>query len=266
MKDYISQLNVDPEGEIPYDLCQYVMDITYEDPVGGLFPHTFWYRLCTGQIKTPFSRNEYLANEPILSTIKGLGLDTDKFMILMIFIYDWAEEQFTHCIDVQSHSYGIMLKKLLEQIGDGKDLSITFRCGKRNITVPPLIKRSIVKSLHESMKSIREKQQEYLVIYKLGEYKESFPVPSYKIYFATEKYRFAFSLMKRLGIITKPRKDRNSTVSYNIMLLISRIIYLYRFTKNENFLVSDEPLKGIMKSYKGRVPATISSVYHGWWG
>ena len=72
--------------------------------------------------------------------------------------------------------------------------------------------------------------------------------------------------MKRLGIITKPRKDRNSTVSYNIMLLISRIIYLYRFTKNENFLVSDEPLKGIMKSYKGRVPATISSVYHGWWG
>lgn len=265
MQDYISQLNVDPEGEIQYDLCQYVVEITNEDPAGRFFPHIFWYRLCTGQIKTPFSRNEYMTNEPILSTIKGLGLDVDKFMILMIFIYDWAEEQFAHCIDVQSHSYGIMLKKLLEQIGDGKDLSITFRCGKRNITVPSIIKRNIVKSLHESMESLRNRQQEHTFIYKFGEYNESLPVSSYKIYFATEKYLFAFSIMEELGIIKKPRKGRNYSVSYNIMLLISRIIYLYRFTKNENFLISDESLKGIMKSYKGRVPDTISSVYHGWY-
>lgn len=42
----------------------------------------------------------------------------------------------------------------------------------------------------------------------------------------------------------------NKTVSYNRMLLISRIMYFTKMTRNENYLISDDSLKGTVKQYK----------------
>jgi hypothetical protein len=56
-------------------------------------------------------------------------------------------------------------------------------------------------------------------------------------------------------------KQPDKSVSLNRLLLISRICYLYEFTYNDSFLYSDDSLKGIIKSYKRRTPATYSAVY-----
>jgi len=56
-------------------------------------------------------------------------------------------------------------------------------------------------------------------------------------------------------------KQPDKSVSLNRLLLISRICYLYEFTYNDSFLYSDDSLKGIIKSCKGRMPATYSAVY-----
>ena len=45
------------------------------------------------------------------------------------------------------------------------------------------------------------------------------------------------------------------------MLLFARIGYMYRYSANPALLDSDDPLKGIMKDYRGKIPQTLSAIY-----
>ena len=49
--------------------------------------------------------------------------------------------------------------------------------------------------------------------------------------------------------------------SYNKMLLISRLFYFMRLTRNVNFKDSDESLKGVLKTYANKLPHTESAIY-----
>lgn len=53
----------------------------------------------------------------------------------------------------------------------------------------------------------------------------------------------------------------NKTVSYNKMLLISRLISVPKLTRNENFLFTDDSLKGILKQYKNLKIKTYNPKY-----
>ena len=48
---------------------------------------------------------------------------------------------------------------------------------------------------------------------------------------------------------------------YNKMLLISRLFYFMRLTRNVNFKDSDESLKGVLKTYANKLPHTESAIY-----
>lgn len=50
-------------------------------------------------------------------------------------------------------------------------------------------------------------------------------------------------------------------ISYSKYLLISQLIYHTRLSRNENFLLSDETLKGYLKQYKGKEIDTKSNIY-----
>ena len=53
------------------------------------------------------------------------------------------------------------------------------------------------------------------------------------------------------------RSSNPNKISYNLMLLISRIVYMYAYTDNPKFLESDESIKGIWQRYKDEEWRTI---------
>ena len=69
---------------------------------------------------------------------------------------------------------------------------------------------------------------------------------------ASQQQVLMYKLFKMLFdalILPDLKARKGDTVSYSKMLLISRIIYFCRLTKNESFTVDSSPLKGILKQY-----------------
>lgn len=49
------------------------------DEVIDTFPRRFWDRVCQEKIKAPFTKEMFLQETDIIATIKGFGLDVNKF-------------------------------------------------------------------------------------------------------------------------------------------------------------------------------------------
>ncbi len=54
-------------------------------------PHDF------GIGASPFTKEMFLQETDIIATIKGFGLDVNKFWWAVLFVYDWSIEKFTKC-------------------------------------------------------------------------------------------------------------------------------------------------------------------------
>ena len=189
-------------------------------------------------------------------------MDAEKFWMAVLFIYDWAENQFVKCVDIKSRSHGMLLRELLGKLGDDMgDVTIQIRKGRKNLDVHPMIKRDVIDALHAKLEELKRKGADNLFAYRSEDFKADYPVLSYKMYFATERLRELFAALERCRRIGKPKRRKGSLVSYNRMLLFARIVYMYRYTDNPAFLDSDDPLKGIMKDYRGKIPQTLSAIY-----
>ena len=228
------------------------------------FPYRFFNRWCKDEIKPPFSRDEFENSDEIIATLKGFNLDIEKFWWVLLFIYDWTETTFKDCLDVTSHSYGIMLRELLDILGENwSDVTINIRKGRKNIKVYNSIKRTMLEALQDRYKELQARGAENTFCYRGNEsFNIEYKTTAYKIYFAAERLKELFRELERRKQLATPTRRKGEIVSYNKMLLFSRIIYLYKYSYNESYWASDEALKSIMKEYKGRVPLTISSVYH----
>ena len=81
----------------------------------GIRTPQFEYRYCTGKIKMPFAKADYLANDDIIATVKGLGLDVEKFWFALVFIYDYVETSFKNCGLVKNESFANAVQKLFKE-------------------------------------------------------------------------------------------------------------------------------------------------------
>ena len=226
----------------------------------GISTPQFEYRYCTGKIKMPFAKSDYLANDDIIATVKGLGLDVEKFWFALVFIYDYVETSFKNCGLVKPASLDKAVQNLFKELGEDfadDDIEITLKKNRKKVEVLPVIKRGILHWLRETYE--RECKGRKIQYYGIdtGNFDETYPSTSFRIYRTVEMYR---DMLNALLGNNRP-KQPDKSVSLNRLLLISRICYLYEFTRNDSFLYSDDSLKGIIKSCKGRMPATYSAVY-----
>ena len=72
------------------------------DEVIDTFPRRFWDRVCQEKIKAPFTKEMFLQETDIIATIKGFGLDVNKFWWAVLFVYDWSIEKFTNVFGLNS--------------------------------------------------------------------------------------------------------------------------------------------------------------------
>ena len=249
------------EEDAQIELCDYVFQIADYREDGEFHPYRFWYRYCTGAIDYPFTKERFLKNDDIIATLEGFGLDVEKFWLAVVFIFDWTKSKFQDCLSVKTPLDS--LQEICEYIGNGDKLAISFRMkGRKGKEADLSVKRIIVKSLHDALERERAANPNYVVVLDSDRFTTSYDnILCYQMCFATERFKDLFASL-RLPSKVKTRADSSQReVSYNKLLLISRLLYLMRLASNENFKYSDESLKGILKSYKGKIPKTYSAIY-----
>lgn len=210
----------------------------------GIRTPQFEYRYCTGKIKMPFAKSDYLANDDIIATVMGLGLDVEKFWFALVFIYDYVETSFKNCGLVKPASLNKAVQNLFKELGEDftdDDIEITLKKNRKKVEVLPVIKRGILDWLRETYE--RECKGRKIQYYGIdtGNFDETYPSTSYRIYRTVEMYR---DMLNALLGDNRP-KQPDKSVSLNRLLLISRICYLYEFTRNDSYLYGDEAIKGI---------------------
>ena len=190
-----------------------------------------------GRIKAPCSKLKCVEKEEVVSTLEEYKLDVEKFWLAVLFIYDWDENQFVKCVDIKSHSYGLLLQDLLGRLGDDmSDVTIQIRKGRKNLVVPPMIMQDMIEALHAKLAELKRKGVDSLFAYRSEDFTADYPVLSYKMYFATERLQELFAALERCGRIGKPKRRKGGLVAYHKMLLCARIAHVFRHTGKHDLL------------------------------
>ena len=101
----------------------------------------------------PFAKSDYLANDDIIATVMGLGLDVEKFWFALVFIYDYVETSFKNCGLVKPASLDKAVQNLFKELGEDftdDDIEITLKKNRKKVEVLPVIKRGILDWLRET--------------------------------------------------------------------------------------------------------------------
>ncbi|MCD7970450.1 MAG: hypothetical protein LUF87_08865 [Alistipes sp.] len=236
---------------------------------------TFVHEYEKGKIPIPFSYEYYLHNEDIIETIEAYGLNVEKFWFAIVAIY-WLTQ--IRCMNVlkPEGNTGEQMRKLSEYLQSIDSFTITAE-GKKKLVINDV---GVIRYLQGFLDElIVESDNGFMNGYsinhrKQGDHLES---TSVQMWFAAERYLKLFEnlelpTIRAIGseVKYKDKWDKrnsstggNKTVSYNKMLLISRLMYFTKLTRNENFLYVDDSLKGIVKQYRN---LEINTYHPKYWG
>lgn len=228
-----------------------------------------------GGIDFPFKYESYTSNNDIIDTIEAYGLDVEQFWYAIVAIY-WLTQK--RCVNVvkPEGTTGEQMRKLGEYLQGIDRFTITAEGKKRLVIDDAWVIKSIRQFLDNQFaeNELRFNDGYSININKQGNHLES---SSVQMWFSAERY---IKLFENLDLPTIRARDSemkyykrmdageriakgggNKMVSYNKMLLISRLMYFTRLTRNENFLGFDESLKGIIKQYKNLKINTYNPKY-----
>ena len=217
----------------------------------GIRTPQFEYRYCTGKIKMPFAKSDYLANDDITATVKGLGLDVEKFWFALLYIYDITTDFGINAADASKTDYDILIEiddylqkhpQAVLYLSDDKEL----RKSERYETNSPLILLNLRRFVKRELEKYEEAPQLKVWTEDILQinYTESLCSAQQQV-LMYELFKVLFDLLALPDL----RARKGEAVSYSKMLLISRIIYFCRLTSNESFTVESSPLKGVLKQY-----------------
>lgn len=218
-----------------------------------------------------FTYEDYIANKDIQNTLKGLGVDIDKFWFLLLFIFDYTCGT---CLEgMKATGIGIeQLTKFAKAIADNhKEINQFGVSFKKPITISVKVegKHQIVidnanaigylaTTIINNLKEIEEHpwmQSQQISMTTNAEEKESIQIwLFYKIFndfFNLSPYNKLFNV----------RQKKGSTISLSKTLLISRLIYFTKLSTNKNFSEDEFTLKGYIKQYKDKRIDTVNSIY-----
>lgn len=270
MKDY-SNIRSIWDDEFAYVISLAAqLDYCYDeegDVQLGMWVPFFYNRLQHGKVSPPFTWEVFCDNADIISTLEGYGLDIEKFWFVLLFIYDMTVDQTINVADFSKTNLETLveIKDYIEQhptahiyISDDEKVSKKRRLEISN----PWALYKISNFLDNEIKIINsDSQQKDRTNISLDEGYDIQLSPTLQMY---RMALYLKTLYRTLGLPEKRAKyNREATeaISYNKMLLTSRLLYFCRFTNNEAFMIDDTSLKGILKQCKGYEFRFRSKVY-----
>lgn len=256
--EYVPDVDIDPETGERY-IC------------GTTALPIFVRRYNQNKLYGNFTYENYIANEDIQNTLKGLGVDIDKFWFLLLFIFDYTCGK---CLDgMKAKGIGIeQLTKFAKAIVDNhKEINQFGVSFKKPITISVKVegKHQIVidnanaigylaTTIINNLKEIEENlwmQEQKVEMSTHAEEKESVQIwLFYKMlnnFFSLSPYNKQFNV----------RQKKGSIISLSKTLLISRLIYFTKLSKHSKFSNDEDVLKGYIKQYKNKRINTVNSIY-----
>lgn len=209
--------------------------------------------------------NKYLESKEVQETIIGLGYDIEKFWYLVLFVYDYC-----YCFCVKgikiSDSPKEQISKFLDAIrgnltslGEGienisfiKPMKIVLeREGKHKIVIDDFLSILwLTGACYDALETIESgsnmTKNKTNLEFRNGKFNSDPLSNSFHISYFAEIFLSFFELMPPI----KKRSKKGNIVSYNKLLLVSRLIYIIGLSMNDSFMESEDTLKGYMKQYK----------------
>lgn len=221
----------------------------------------YWVSKATGNFARSYLQDkidksklkEYLKNEDIQNTIKSLGYDAEKFWYLLLFVNDFTIGVCKEGLKF-NESPKEQINKLLHGILDNiklindseiSPIKIVIEGVKPKIIMDnPLAIHWLASVCYIDYKKIEDGSE---LTWSMGGNKIEYNplADSKQIWYFAKMFLSFFDLVKPQKI-----KLKNGDSSINKKLLVSRLIYLMGLTTNENFLDSDDSLKGFLAQYK----------------
>lgn len=219
----------------------------------------FEERYNSGKIPCTYKYEDYIKNNDLQATIKGLKLDADAFWLLTMFLFDYA---YSICLSgfTIKDSAQRRIEKLIRLIPDNYDseMKLSISTSKGNLVIEDSRTISIL------MKWIKQgyvRNEEAIKGYTIEEAKDIFNPKeesiSVLIWYFASLLKYFFEINPQFS----GRAKKGDSVSLNKNLLISQLVYHTRLSTNKNFLADAESLKGFFKQYKGKSLSGKSSVY-----
>ena len=82
----------------------------------------FVHQLEDGRLKSPFTKEQYLENAPIIRSLRAMGIDTEKFWMAMLFVYDVVREQTENVQQVPASVFEeFRIVRIAEEINDARN-------------------------------------------------------------------------------------------------------------------------------------------------
>ena len=176
------------------------------------------------------SYNKYATDSDIQSLVHYLGLDTEKFWFLILFIYDYCESMFQ-----QGHTMKLnpleQLQQLVDMIDKAADdtMTLNFKAGKLKAAVDDThALRFIVDAIKKCLDEADHDTLKYLSR-RIREEKDAMLNDSpYIAYFAKMLLAF-FNTQPQI----RDKRKKNAKQSRKEMELVSRLVYFTKLSKKQ---------------------------------
>lgn len=236
---------------------------------------TFAIRYFENKInKSAFQK--YENDVDVQKTVKAFGFDVDKFWYLIMFILDYSSGMSLTGFkihespkeQIQEFANGIVE---YIKFNDEDHDSVTFnkpikiileREGKHKITIDnPHALFYMAEMCLESMSKIESgslMDDNHIEAWENGAFKFDSLSDSFHIWYFTKMFLSFFELKPPI----KAGSKRDSTISYNKLKLIAKLVFIVGLSKKISFKEADKDvLKGFLSKYNNSEPKMLNGIY-----
>lgn len=242
--------------------------IAYE--VDSQAPLIFKRRYNGHTLKATFTYSDYIKstendNESAIDIIRALGIDAEKFWYLLLFVADYVEGS-----TVGTFKCSPSPRKEIEDLIDfveGDEDSVSNYSGMKHkqpmkLTLQIKGHRLIIENPN-TISAIAAMCKHVIPLIGVDDFLNLAPMDigdksnSIRIWLFARMMRCFFDLYPQF---TAQRRTGNATTK-STLRLISKLVYLSKFTANEEYCTDDENLKGILKQYRNYKIDTVNAIY-----
>ena len=207
--------------------------------------------------RVPFTKEQFMANEPVVQSLQALDIDLDKFWIALLFVHYLTRIKTENVMAIPAPAFDQFraFAKYLHanpdariRIWRGREQGVTIESDEAIQMLGAILAENSAKLFANLSRDVK---------FGLGDFSINLK-DCYKITFVVA---CLLPFLEQFKVEDK-RSSIPSKVSYNLMLLISRIVYMFRYTDNKKFLDSDESIKGIWQRYKDEEWHTIGRGFY----
>lgn len=204
--------------------------------------------------KFPFTKEQFLENTSVIRSLQALGIDIEKFWVALLFVYYLTQKKTENVMAIPAPAFD-QFRAFAKYLHANPDAKIRIWRGREHgVTIESQEAIQMLGALLAENSATLYANLSRNVEFGLGDFSINLK----------DCYKITFVVACLLPFLEQFKaEDKRSTnptqVSYNLMLLISRIVYMFGYTENKKYLDNDENIKAIWQRYKDEEWHTIGS-------